>query len=85
MTDTDDMRKIAEAAADAAVDKMLLRLGIDPDNPKELPERKLDLDYLRRMRLGSDLFKKQALTVIASAITTFIIGAAVAAFYKLHP
>jgi hypothetical protein len=84
MTDT-EIQRIAERAADAAVDKMLLRLGIDPDNPAELPARKLDLEYLRRMRLGSDLFKKQAFTVIASAVTTFIIGAVVAAFYKLHP
>ena len=81
MTDA-EIREIAEAAADAAVSKVLLRLGIDPEDPNALPERKADFEYLHRLRAGSDLFKKTGVSTLASVLTTFIIGALVAAFYK---
>ena len=84
MTDA-EIREIAEAAADAAVSKVFLRLGIDPEDPGALPERKADFDYLHRLRVGSELFKKQGLSTIASVITTFIIGALVAAAMKWWP
>ena len=84
MTDA-EIREIAEAAAEAAVNKTLLRLGLDPEDSASFADSKADFAYLRRLRVGSELFKKQGISTIASVITTFIIGALVAAAMKWWP
>lgn len=80
-----DMHRIAEAAAEAAVNKTLLRLGLDPEDKESFADSRADFAYLRKLRVGSELFKKQGLSTLASVITTFVIGALVAAIYKWHP
>ncbi len=47
----EDVRHIAREAARAAVEEMLLALGLDADEPKET---QADMLWLRRARKGSD-------------------------------
>jgi hypothetical protein len=84
MTDA-EIREIAEAAAEAAVEKTLLRLGLDPEDSGAFAEWRKDYAYLRRLRIGSEIFKRQGLTTLASVLTTAIVGAALAALYRWFP
>jgi hypothetical protein len=80
-----EIREIAEAAAEAAIEKTLLRLGVDPEDKESFAESRKDFAYLRRLRVGSDTFKRQGLTTLATVITTFVIGSIVAAALKYFP
>jgi hypothetical protein len=84
MTDA-EIKAIAEAAADAAIEKTLLRLGVDPDDKDGFAETRKDFAYLRRLRVGAETFKRQGISTLASVITTFVIGSLVAAAYKYWP
>lgn len=82
MTDA-EIKAIAAAAAEEAVAKMMLRLGFDPDSGAgEFAARRADFAYLRTIRLGSEIIKKQGLTTIVGVITTAVIAGLVAAFVK---
>lgn len=84
MTDA-EIKTIAEAAADAAMSKLLLRLGVDPEDEQAIPGLKADLGYLHRLHAGSEAFKRQGITTVASVVTTFLIGSIVAAAFKWWP
>lgn len=84
MTDA-EIKNLADAAAEAAVNKLMLRIGIDPEDADAIPGLKADLGYLHRLHDGAKTFKRQGLTVAATAITTFIIGSIVAAALKYFP
>lgn len=84
MTDA-EIKSLAEAAADAAVNKLMLRIGIDPEDQDAIPGLKADLGYLKRLHAGSETFKRQGITATATVITTFIIGSIVAAAFKYWP
>jgi hypothetical protein len=80
-----EIKEIADAAAEAAVNKVLLRIGIDPEDESSIPGLKSDLGYLKRLHTGSETFKRQGITATATVITTFIIGSLVAAALKYFP
>jgi hypothetical protein len=84
MTDA-EIKALANAAAEAAVNKVLLRIGIDPEDENAIPSLKSDLGYLKRLHAGSETFKRQGITATATVITTFIIGSIVAAAFKYWP
>lgn len=84
MTDA-EIKNLADAAAEAAVNKLMLRIGIDPEDAEAIPGLKADLGYLHRLRAGSDAFKRQGISTVASVLTTFLIGSLVAAAYKYWP
>jgi hypothetical protein len=84
MTDA-EIKQIAEAAAEAAIEKTLLRLGVDPEDKESFVESRKDFAYLRRLRVGSDTFKRQGLSTLATVLTTFVVGSIVAAALKYFP
>lgn len=84
MTDA-EIKALAEAAAEAAVNKLMLRIGIDPDEIDAFAKQRADFTYLRKLRIGSETFKRQGITTLASVVTTFIIGSIVAAIFKWWP
>lgn len=72
-----EIKQIAEEAAERAVEKTLLRLGVDPSIPEDFTAVKEDLAYLRRLRLGSEIFKKQGIATLAKIVTTAVVTAIV--------
>lgn len=71
---TDELRAIAEQAAEAAVAKTLMRLGIDVEDPEEYGEVRRDFVHLRTWRQTSDTIKKQGLVTAIGFIATALLG-----------
>ncbi|MET4706730.1 hypothetical protein [Endozoicomonas lisbonensis] len=63
-----DTKRIAEEAAEQAVERVLQRLGFDTEDPKAL---QADQTYLRSQR---EISQKVTLSVRIFIITTFISG-----------
>jgi hypothetical protein len=61
---------IAEAAAKAAVDTTLLRLGIDVNEPEEFTKTRDAIAYARRLNDATQTVKKAGLTAAAGALIT---------------
>lgn len=51
---TRSVDEIAQAAADKALERILLRLGIDPDDSKGMQNVRNDLFFLARMSRGAN-------------------------------
>ena len=70
-----EVRAIANEAAELAVDKLLVRLGIDPVHPLDA---QADMQFLRSTRKRCE----QAGLRAAMMMIALIIGGAVATFWK---
>lgn len=67
-----EIQDIATAAADAAVRKLFLTMGVDISEPKELIEMQDDFRHLRTWRKAKEKVQNTALT---TAIGVLITGA----------
>jgi hypothetical protein len=80
MTDTamtmtrEEIKEVAGAAADEAVRKMLLALGVDATNANAIIEMQADFRHLRTWRKGSDTIKEHGLKVVVGTVVTAIVG-----------
>lgn len=68
------IREVAEKAADAAVQRIFLALGVDVTDPEAVIEMQESFAYLKRSREMSDLVMKYGVTTV---ITT-VVGSALA-------
>ncbi|MDP2619863.1 MAG: hypothetical protein Q8P46_06755 [Hyphomicrobiales bacterium] len=78
--DTRLIREAAKMAAEAAVDRVLLRLGIDPQVPAEFIEVRKDLSYLRSLRQTRDAIGKTGIRTIVSVVVVGALAMLWAAF-----
>lgn len=67
----DEVRKIANEAARATVEEMLLRLGIAADEPLEVQR---DFQHLRSWRASIETVKKQGLMTAVGVLTAGVLG-----------
>lgn len=73
----DEIQQIADAAADAAVARTLVALGIDADDPLEM---QADFLHLRNWRKSTEAVKRKALLTAVGVIVTGAIGYLLVAF-----
>ena len=76
----DDVNKTAEEAADRAIGKMFLTLGVDLSDPKAVIAFQDDLRFLANWRSSTQAVKRKALLTAVGVIITGIIGYLVLAF-----
>lgn len=70
-----EVQHLAQSAADAAVEKMLLRIGVDPENPEEFAALRADLRYARSLRTATETIKRQSIKAAVSTVVIAIVGA----------
>jgi uncharacterized membrane protein len=61
----DDARRIAEEAAERALERLLLRLGIDAEEAIEVQR---DMTFVRNWRVSADTIKRQGLIVAVGVV-----------------
>lgn len=74
MTENEVRRIVAETVAET-----LIRLGIDPLDPKET---QADMQHLRSWRKSTDTVKKQALVTAVGILTAGFLGMVYAVFSR---
>lgn len=62
----------ARRAADSAVKKTLLTMGVDVSTPAELRELQQDMAFLRTLRLLSGKRSARVIIIIVSTLATFV-------------
>lgn len=96
MTDTVEMHMIAEAAAKAAVDETLVKLGIDVSNPIKAQqdfmvlrevgklvmdsEFRKDMEYLHTWRMAINDVKSKGVATLVGILVTGSVALIVASF-----
>ncbi|UUV44801.1 hypothetical protein RCRUDOLPH_34 [Rhodobacter phage RcRudolph] len=96
MTDTVEMRMIAEAAAKAAVEETLVKLGIDVSNPIKAQqdfmvlrevgklvmdsEFRKDMEHLRTWRMAINDVKSKGIVTLVGILVTGSVALIVAGF-----
>jgi len=76
----EEMREVAEAAADAAVARAFMLLGFDASDAKEVREMQADFLHLRNWRKSTEAVKRKALLTAVGVIVTGAIGYLLVAF-----
>lgn len=71
----DEMREIAEQAADRALQKFFLQLGVDATEAGAVLAMQKDFAYLRTWRESIDLVKRRGLAAAVTVIVTGVLGA----------
>lgn len=69
-----EIQDIAGAAADAAVRKLFLTMGVDISDPKELIEMQKDWRHNRSWRKAKDKVQSTALTTAIGVLVTGTLG-----------
>lgn len=72
--DEDDIKRIAEEAAEQAVKKTLLALGIDITKPEAILEAQKDMQHLRAWRTSVDTIKAKGIVTAITVLVTGILG-----------
>ena len=75
MVTREDMRDIAEAAAEKTVAKLFLAFGVDTNDPDDIKTFQKDLSHLRSWRESTDAVKKHSLRAVVSFVVTAALGA----------
>jgi hypothetical protein len=70
----DDVNRIAEEAADRALGKLFLTLGVDLSDPKAVIAFQDDLRFLSRWRDSTQAVKRKALLTAVGVIITGALG-----------
>ena len=76
----DEMNKTAEEAADRAIGKLFLTLGVDLSDPKAVIAFQDDLRFLASWRESTQAVKRKALLTAVGVIITGAIGYLLLAF-----
>lgn len=69
-----EAKAIAEAAAKAAVDNTLMRLGIDVNDPDGFAAVRADLLYVRSLREASDRVKSASISSLIGIVFMALAG-----------
>lgn len=80
----DDVNKVAEEAAERAIGKMFLALGVDVSDPKAVIKFQDDLRFLDRWRESTEAVKRKALLTAVGVMVAGAIGYLLLAF-RGHP
>ena len=75
-----ELRDTAEDAADRALQKFFLKLGVDTSEPMHVLAMQKDFAYLRTWRESIDTVKDRSLKVAVTVIVTGVLGAIYAFF-----
>lgn len=75
MVTREDMRDIAEAAAEKTVAKLFLTLGVNTSDPDDIKRFQKDLNYLNGLRESTEAVKKHSLRAGVSFMVTAALGA----------
>lgn len=70
-----EIKSIAENAADGALRKFLLMLGVDVSTGSATIELQQDFHHVRRSRLAVGKFRDKVLATVTGSAVTFILGA----------
>lgn len=70
-----EIQDIATAAADAAVRKLLLTMGVDASDDKALLEMQKDFAHVRESRLAIAAMKTRAYVVATGVVVSGVIAA----------
>lgn len=70
----EEVRDIAEAAADRAIQKTLLTIGMDTVDPDAILKLQADFRHLRIWRESTEAVKKRALLTAIGVIVTGSLG-----------
>jgi hypothetical protein len=70
----DDVNRIAEEAADRALGKLFLTLGVDLSDPKAVIAFQDDLRFLNQWRDSTQAVKRKALLTAVGVIITGALG-----------
>jgi hypothetical protein len=76
----DDMNKTAEEAADRAIGKLFLTLGVDLSDPKAVIAFQDDLRFLARWRDSTQAVKRKALLTAVGVVVSGVVGYLLLAF-----
>ena len=66
----EEVKEVASEAADAAVMRMLLALGVDASDPEAVIAMQSDFRHLRAWREASDTVKRHSLKTAVSVLVT---------------
>jgi hypothetical protein len=70
----DEMNAIAEQAAEEALKKMLLALGINAYTPEAMQAFQKDMAFTRALRESSDAVKRKAMLTAVGVLITGVLG-----------
>ncbi|MFG3757515.1 MULTISPECIES: hypothetical protein, partial [Pseudomonadota] len=74
MTESHEVREIAEATARATVKEFFLALGVNADDPEAVIAVQKDFAHLRAWREASDTVKRKGLGAAVTIIVTGVLG-----------
>lgn len=77
-----EIKNIAESAADGALRKFLLMLGVDVSTGPATIELQKDFAHVRETRLTRGILRDKVLATITGSAVTFILGAI--GYYVVH-
>ena len=70
----EEINELAERAADEAVKRMLLALGIDATNPQAILEAQADHRFVRSWRESTEAVKQKAIRTAVGVLVTGVVG-----------
>lgn len=80
----DEVRQIAEEAAEKALEKMFLTLGVNASDPDAVLSTQKDLAHLRAWRESMETVKRRGIGAAVAFIVTGVLGYLVLAFQWKH-
>lgn len=78
----DEVSAIAEEAAERAIQKTLLTIGMDASDPEAAIKLQADMQHLRVWRESTEAVKKRAMLTAVGICVTGLIGWVVVAFHR---
>lgn len=78
----EEIRDIAEAAAEKAIQKTLLTIGMDTIDPDAILKLQADFRHLRVWRESTEAVKKRALLTAIGVLVTGAIGWLIVAMHR---
>jgi hypothetical protein len=76
------IEEIAERAAEAAVAKLMLTLGVNARDPHEVLKMQKDFAHLRSWRESTDAVKRRGMMAAVTFLVTAVLGCLVYGFSK---
>lgn len=80
MSSRDEIREIANEAAEQTIKKLFLTLGVDISDPDAILATQRDFQHMRVWRESSDAIKRHSLKTIVTVLVTGLLGYALVAF-----
>ncbi len=74
MTSREEMKEIADEAAERALSRFFLALGVDASRPEAIMEMQRDFQHLRSWRKSVDAVQAHSLKAAVTVIVTGFVG-----------